>query len=174
MLDVDRSHQAIWQWKERLADSGSDPPTAKPSRIAVDETAVKIGDEKCWVYAAIDVDSKLLLDIEIFGRREVSPAAAFLHQLIEKHDVSDAEFQVDGGGYLTALYRLGLSGQLEYRTRNYIEKRFQTLQIRTDRFHTTWVASRRAVRDWLKTSKRYYNHPRPHQSLNNQPPVEVI
>ncbi len=30
------------------------PPTAKPSRVAVDETAVKINGEWSWVYAAID------------------------------------------------------------------------------------------------------------------------
>lgn len=55
------------------------------------------------MYAAIDVDSKFLLDIEIFGRRGADPAAAFLHRLIEKHNVSNAEFLVDGNSYLTAL-----------------------------------------------------------------------
>jgi putative transposase len=36
---VERSHQAVWQWVHRLADSVPDPPTASPSRVAVDETA---------------------------------------------------------------------------------------------------------------------------------------
>ncbi|ELZ28772.1 transposase [Halogeometricum pallidum JCM 14848] len=31
-LGVERSHQAIFQWVHRLADSVSDPPTAKPKR----------------------------------------------------------------------------------------------------------------------------------------------
>ncbi|MDL0131169.1 IS6 family transposase, partial [Halobacterium salinarum] len=35
-LGVERSHQAVWQWVHRLADSVPDPPTAKPSRVAVD------------------------------------------------------------------------------------------------------------------------------------------
>jgi hypothetical protein len=36
-LDVDRSYQAVWNWKEKLAKTQSDPPTAKPSRVAVNE-----------------------------------------------------------------------------------------------------------------------------------------
>jgi len=40
-----RSHQAIWQWKEQLTDSAPDVPEAKPTRVAVGETAVKINGE---------------------------------------------------------------------------------------------------------------------------------
>jgi transposase-like protein len=38
-LGVERSHQAIWQWVHRMADSVPDPPSAQPTRVAVDETA---------------------------------------------------------------------------------------------------------------------------------------
>jgi transposase-like protein len=48
-LGVERSHGAVWNWVHRLADSGRDPPTATPSRVAVDETAVKIIIEK-WFH----------------------------------------------------------------------------------------------------------------------------
>ena len=74
-LGVDRSHGAIWQWTHRLADSGSDPPTVQPSRVATDETAVQIGEEWCWLYAAIDLESLLLLDVGLFSRRGTDPAA---------------------------------------------------------------------------------------------------
>ncbi|MFU8869049.1 MAG: IS6 family transposase, partial [Natronococcus sp.] len=40
LIGVKRSHQAIWDWVHRLADSVPDPPTAQPSRVAVDETTV--------------------------------------------------------------------------------------------------------------------------------------
>ncbi len=62
------------------------------------------------MYAAIDLATKLILDIVLFGRRGTDLAAAFLHGLAEKHDLSDAEFLVDGAVYLAALSRLGLSG----------------------------------------------------------------
>ena len=68
-LGVERSHGAVWNWVHRLADSGRDPPTAKPSRVAVDETAVKINGEQSWLYAAIDIDTKLILDVALFGRQ---------------------------------------------------------------------------------------------------------
>jgi putative transposase len=45
MFGVKRSHQAICQWVHRVADSVGDPPTAQPSRVAVDETAIKINGE---------------------------------------------------------------------------------------------------------------------------------
>ena len=32
-VGIYRSHQAIWQWVHRLADSAPDPPTAQPSRV---------------------------------------------------------------------------------------------------------------------------------------------
>jgi putative transposase len=89
------------------------------------------------VYAAIDVETKLLLDITVFSRHGADPAAVFLHGLTEKHDVENAECLVDGYGYSTALSRLGLSGRLDYSTRNLIETWFHTLKMRTDRFHTS-------------------------------------
>ncbi len=44
-LVVERSHRVVWNWVHRIADRGSDPPTAQPLRIAVDETAVKNNGE---------------------------------------------------------------------------------------------------------------------------------
>jgi len=80
-LGVERSHGAIWNWTHKLADSQPDPPTAKPSRTAVDETAVEIDGQRHWLYAAVAVDSKLLLDVELFSRRGTDPAAFTRAQL---------------------------------------------------------------------------------------------
>jgi putative transposase len=158
----------------RLADSGCDPPSAQPTRVAVDETAVKINGEWSWVYAAIDIETKLLLDVALFGQRGTDPAAAFLHRLTEKHDLSDATFLVDGFGYLTALSRIGLSGHLDYTDRNHIEKWFHTLKMRINRFHNSWVGSRASVREWLEQFMHYYNRQRPHQALDGKTPVEEL
>jgi putative transposase len=173
-LGVERSHQAVWQWVHRLADSVPDPPTAKPSRVAVDETAVKINGEWSWLYAAIDLDTKLILDVALFGRHGTDPAAAFLSGLAEKHDLSDTTFLVDQFGYRTALARLGLNGRVDYTDRNLIEKWFHTLKMRLDRFHTSWVGSRRSVRQWLALFAHYYNRLRPHQSLADRTPADEV
>jgi len=126
------------------------------------------------VYAAIDLDSKLILDAELFGRHGTDPVAAFLHRLTEKHDLSETVFLVDGFGYETALARLGLSGRRNYTDRNLIEKWFQTLKQHIDRFYHSWVGSRRCVRQWIEQFVHYYNRQRPHQSLEKQPPAEKI
>ncbi|ELY72306.1 transposase [Natrinema pallidum DSM 3751] len=55
------------------------------------------------MYAAIDTETKLILDVALFGRHGTDPAAAFLHRLDEKHNLSEAEFLVDQFGYRTAL-----------------------------------------------------------------------
>jgi len=172
LLGVERTHGAVWNWVHRLADSVDDPSSATPTRVAVDETAVQINGKQSWVYAAIDLDTKMLLDIAVFGRRGTDPAAAFLHGLTQKHDCSQAVFLVDGFGYLTALSRLGLSGQLDYADRNHIEKWFHTLKMRIDRFHSSWVGSRRSVRQWLASFVHYYNFQRPHQALDERTPAE--
>lgn len=36
-LGVDRSHGAVWNWTHTLSETQVDPPTAEPSRVAVDE-----------------------------------------------------------------------------------------------------------------------------------------
>jgi len=174
LFGVQRSHQAIFQWVHRVADSVPDPPEAQPKRVAVDETAVKINGELSWLYAAIDLDTKLILGVDLFGTHGTDPAAAFLHRLSEKHDLSEAVFLVDGFGYQTALARLGLSGRRDYTDRNLIEKWFHTLKMRIDRFHNSWVGSRSSVRRWCSQFAHYYNRQRPHKSLDDRTPAEEV
>ena len=98
------------------------------------------------MYAAIDTESKLLLEVDVYSPGGTDPAAAFLHRLTEKHDVSNAEFLVDGSGYLTALVRHDLSGRLDYSERYHIEKWFQTVSMRIDHFHSFWRGSQSGAR----------------------------
>jgi putative transposase len=78
-LGLKHSHQANFQWVHRLTNNSPDPPTASPSRVAGEETAVRVNGDLCWVYTAIDLDTKLILDAQIFTRHGTDPAAAFLH-----------------------------------------------------------------------------------------------
>jgi putative transposase len=173
-LGVDRSHGAVWNWTHTLAEEQDDPPTTEPSRVAVDEKQIEVDGEQKWLYAAIDTDSKLLLEIDVFSRRRTDPAAAFLHRLTEKHEISETEFLVDGMGYLTALARYTLSGQLNYSTRNHIETWFQTVAMRINRFHSFWRSSPASARRWLRRFRYHYNHDRPNQALDGRTPVEEV
>jgi len=59
----------------KIAERQNDPPTAEPSWVAVDEKQIEVDGEKKWLYAAIDTESKLLLEVYIYSRRGVCPAA---------------------------------------------------------------------------------------------------
>ncbi len=83
-------------------------------------------------------------------------------------------FLGDGFGYQAALARLGLRGRRDYTDRNLIEKWFQTFKQRIDRFYHSWVRSRRSVCQWIGPFVHYYNHQRPHQSLDNRTPAEEV
>jgi len=157
LLGVDRSHGAVWQWIHRLADSLADPPTATPSRVAVDELAVRLNGELHWLYAAIDTETKPVLGAELFEQRGTDASTAFLRPLDRKHEFSDTVLLVDGYGYLTALARLDLSGRLDCSFRNHIEKWFHTLRMRIDRFHASWVGSQASAQQWLAVFVEYYN-----------------
>jgi len=94
----------------------------QPKRAAVDETSVKINSEWYWFYAAIDLDTKLILGVDLFGRNSTHPSAAFLNEFTEKYDLSEAVFLVDSFGHQTSLAQLGLSVRHDYTDRNLIEK----------------------------------------------------
>ncbi|WP_121744826.1 IS6 family transposase [Natronorubrum halophilum] len=173
-LGVERSYGAVWNGVRRLADSVPDPSSASPTRVAVDETAVKINGEWSWLYAAINLDTKLILDAQLFSRHGTDPAAAFLYRLREKHDLSEAVFLVDQFSYRTALARVGLNGRVDYTDRNLIEKWFHTFKMRVNRFHNSWVGSRRSARKWIDQFVHYYNHQRPHQSLDGKTPADEV
>ena len=76
------------------------------------------------MYTAIGLDTKLLLDVQLFKQYGTDPAAAFLQGVAEKYDCEDTVFLVDQFGYQTALFRLRLSGRVDSPDRNLIEKCF--------------------------------------------------
>ena len=165
----------IQHWYQAYADHYDQDFTAKPDRVAVDEKQIQLENEqKAWLYAAIDGETKVVLHARLSWHRSRDPAEQFLKELKEKHRVSDAEFLVDGMGYLTALARTDLSGDLNYTERNIVEKLFQTYTMRIQRFHETWNGSQASAERWLTTYTAYYNHRRSHQALDNQPSVEAL
>jgi Transposase and inactivated derivatives len=112
---VERRRATIHHWYQQYAEYHEQEFTAAPDRVAVDEKQIQLeNEEKAWLYAAIDVETKVVLHVRISQHRGRDPAEQFLSELKEKHRVSDAEFLVDGMGYLTALARTNLSGDLNY------------------------------------------------------------
>jgi len=172
---VERRRATIQHWYQAYADYYEQEFTAEPDRVAVDEKQIQLEHEQnAWLYAAIDVDSKVVLHAQLSWHRGRDPAEQFSRELKEKHRVSDAEFLVDGMGYLTALARTDLGGELNYTDRNIVEKLFQTLSMRIDRFHAFWRGSPKSARRWLQRFRHHYNHDRPNQALDGRTPVEEV
>ncbi len=160
---VDRSRPAIRNWWQSFADSHEQTFTAGPDRVAVDEKQVQLAEEHdVWLYAAIDIDSKVVLHARLSETRGTDPATSFLRELQEKHRVEDAEFLVGGMGYLTALAKTDFSGHHDYTDRNIVEKLLQTFTMRIGRFHETWNGSQPSPERWLTAYVYYYNHLRNH------------
>jgi len=110
--------------------------------------------------------------VDVYSRRGICPAAAFLHRLTEEHNVAETGFLVDAGGCLTALARQELSGQLNYTGRNHIEKWFQMVTMRIDCFHSFWRGSQASAKRWLRWFRHYYNRHRQNQALDGRTPAE--
>jgi hypothetical protein len=70
-------------------------------------------------------------------------------------------------GYLTALAKTDLLGDLNYSERNIVEKLFQTYTMRVGRFHEIWNSSQPALRAVLTAYTAYYKRLRSHQALVN-------
>ena len=46
---VDKTYGAVWTWTHDLAEAQDDPPTAMPSRVAVDEKWIEGDGEPKWL-----------------------------------------------------------------------------------------------------------------------------
>ena len=99
---VQRSHGAIWQWMHRLADSEPDPPTAQPSRVAVDETAVKIGIEWYWLYAAVDLNP---LYLDRISQQLYVAEFGYISDAIDLQYMEEPDAAVTADSYDDALQR---------------------------------------------------------------------
>ena len=143
-LGVDRSHGAVWNWTHALAENQADPPTFTRAKLSLANQNAKRSDDG------------------------VPPPT------YRETRCSDTEFLTGAGGYLTALARLNLRSEFNYSERNLIEKWFQTVTIRIDRFHSFWRGSPASARRWLRRFRHHYTHDRPNQALDGRTPAEEV
>ncbi len=75
-------------------------------------------------------------------------------------------------GYLTALARTSLSGDLNPSERNIVEKLFQTFTMRFAPISRNLERHSASAQRWLTAYTAVYNHLRSHQYLDNTPPIK--
>jgi transposase-like protein len=133
-LGVDRCRSTVHNWIQK-ADL---QPTEgrNPNYVAVDETVIRVNDQRYWLFAAVDPDTNHLLHVRLFPTRNQALTEMFLAELREKHLVDDAIFLVDGAPWLqAACHRHSLRFQhVTHGNRNAVERVFKELKRRTEAF----------------------------------------
>ncbi|QLH78447.1 IS6 family transposase [Halosimplex rubrum] len=157
-LGVERSRKAVHDWVQKAdlqPESGQ-----SPNQIALDETVIRINDQRFWLYAAADPETNDLLHIRLFSTTTTSLTEIFLRELQQKHDVEAAVFLVDGAQHLqTALQRAGLRFQMRrHGNRNAVERIFRELKRRTSSFSNCFShVEPETAESWLQTFARWHN-----------------
>lgn len=155
---VTRSRTAIHGWvhKAGLKPTG----TATPTEIALDETVIRVNGRRCWLSAAVDVDTNQFLHVRLFPTLTTQLTIEFLRELRTKHTLDDVTFLVDAAPHLrSALDRLGLSFRIErYGQRNRIERVFREVKRRTSSFANAFRnAALSTAESWLQAFAVWHN-----------------
>jgi len=157
-LGVERSRTAIHNWVQK-ADVQPDSD-AEPNHIAVDETVIRVNDERHWLYAAVEPTTNNILHVRLFQTRTTQLTLLFLRELQQQPQVEHATFLIDGAIHLaSALDRLGLDFRDEkHGNRNSVERVFREVKRRTSSFANTFSnASLSSAESWLQTFAVWWN-----------------
>jgi transposase-like protein len=157
-LGVERSRKAIHNWVQKADVQPSSD--AEPNHIAVDETVIRVNDERHWLYAAVDPTTNEILHVRLFQTRTTQLTMLFLRELQQKQQVEQATFLIDGATHLaSALDRLGLDFRYEkHGNRNSVERIFRELKRRTSPFSNTFSnASLDSAESWLQAFAVWWN-----------------
>ena len=152
VFGVDRVRSTVHNWVHKAdlqPESGQ-----SPDLVAVDETVIRLDDEKYWLYAAVDPETNELLHTSLEPTRTNVLAHGFFTELRNKHEVDDASFLIDGAKpFEDASRRLDL--EFEYESpgnRNCVERVFYEVKQRT--FPLSYCfshASRETADEWLRS-----------------------
>jgi len=157
-LGVERSRTAIHNWVQK---ADLQPATdAEPNHIAVDETVIQVGDQRHWLYAAVDPASNDLLHVRLFKTRTTQLTIGILRELAEKNDLEQTTVLVDDAAHLKgALARLVLRFQVRrHGNRNSVERVFREVKRRTSSFANTFSnAATTTAESWLQAFAVWYN-----------------
>ena len=162
-LGVRVSHVAIWYWIQAFALKCQVWQGTLPKRIVVDETLVKLGGRRCWIWAAIDPNTRRVLYLRVSRDRHMHTTMRFFQELADTYGCWPEQAVVDGGPwYQGALFRLGKTQRTRMcgGIRNYVERHFRELKRRTKVFDTSFPQRKlrhHSISSWLKGFAWHYN-----------------
>jgi putative transposase len=157
-LGVERSRTAIHNWVQKadLQPTG----THASNQIAVDETVIRVGDERYWLYAAVDPETNEFLHTRLYPTRNNSTTKQFLRELCEKHSVKESPFLIDEATHLISVLT---SLELRFRmirhgNRNKVERVFRKVKRRTSSFSNTFShVDPPTAESWLQAFAVWWN-----------------
>jgi len=149
---VERARSTVHNWvrKAELEPEGG----KSPDHVAVDESVIWVNDERYWLYAAVDPATNEFLHVGVYDRCVMAHSESFIAELLEKHELEETQFLVDGAPWLHgALHRFGCDFRYEtYGRRNAVERVFKEVKRRTYCFANHFRnASVESVESWLET-----------------------
>ncbi|WP_135662690.1 IS6 family transposase [Halorhabdus rudnickae] len=152
VFGVQRARSTVHNWVHK---ADLQPETGRsPDHVAVDETVIRLDNERYWLYAAVDPDTNELLHTTLEPTTNSALAHAFFRELREKHDLDDAMFLIDGSHSLKdACNRHGLDFRYERAgNRNSVERVFREVKRRTSSFSNCFShAAAETADDWLRS-----------------------
>jgi len=155
------SHESVRKYYHKIKYILKEPKKKERKFIAVDETIIKVGDRRVYVWAAIDVETKECLAIWVSMTRHQFAVSEFI-KMVLKYCKNKPTFIVDRGSwYKSAFRRLGLSYENEtFGRRNAVEQFFSILKSRTERFFNRFPKNKikfRSTLSWLRSFALLYN-----------------
>jgi transposase-like protein len=140
---VDRRRSTVHRWVQNADLQPTDG--ADPNHVAIDETVIRLDDERYWLYAAVDSDTNHLLRVRLYPTGTTAITPMFLSELPEKHRVDDEISPVDGAPWLqAACHRHGLRFQrVTHRNRSALERVFRGVKRRNNQFSISQTPSNR-------------------------------
>jgi len=157
-LGVQRSRTAIHNWVQKADLQPAVEST--PNHVALDETVIRVNDQRRWLFAAVDPETNEILHARLFPNRTTELTVLFLRELKRKQNVEQATFLVDDAQHLkTALARIGLRFRMaHYGNRNSVERVFREVKRRTSSFSNTFShAGPSTAESWLQAFAVWWN-----------------
>ena len=173
---VERSHEAIRLWVQRLAPvcDRFDLDRRMVSLIFVDETMIRIRGRQAWVWVAFEPGLRVFLAFHVSYNRSILDAHTFLKRLRSRYGMRPV-WTDEGLFYPEACRWLRLEHHV-YGTewKNLIERMNQALKDRLECFDDMFPClkqdcDREHVNNWISVFRFYHNHVRTNGEIGRAP-----
>ena len=171
--------QAVSKWMikwQEVVDWIDTTPKRSRKTIAIDETKIKINGKLAFLWAAIDVENRELLAIEVSWLRNGAHATWFIKDVLMKcKNKKKVMIITDGAGWYPWACKLlhVKHKEVHGKKRNYIERFYKTFKAWAKVFNKNFICN---GEDLLKVKKKaglwiglWYNQLRYHESIGCVP-----